>query len=130
RGVSINPQGQLLLADPAHNQILYYANSPTLPTAAATPQTGDNSLTPCPMRPLWQQNTTPPQHDAALQHGLFQQQQAPSAYVLAAPEDILFLSDGSLAVADTGHSRLLIYSWPELRLLHQQRWPGSRPVAL
>lgn len=132
RGVSINPQGQLLLADPAHNQILYFANSPTLPTDTTTSavQTGDNSLAPCPMRPLWRQETAPTQSDAAAQHGLFQQQQAPSAYALAAPEDILFLSDGSLAVADTGHSRLLIYSWPELRLLHQQHWAGSRPVAL
>ena len=132
RGISINPQGQLLLADPLHNQILYYANNPTSPTAAisSTAQTAVNSLGPCPMRPLWHQNSVPPQHDSAAQHALFQPQQPPAAYALAAPEDVLFLSDGSLAVADTGHSRLLIYSWPELRLLHQQLWPGSRPVAL
>lgn len=132
RGVSINPQGQLLLADPAHNRILYFANTPYPPTSTTTSATehAADSSAPPPMRPLWQTDTTPQPADVAVQHSLFQQPQLPATYALAAPQDLLFLADGSLAVADTGHSRLLIYSWPELRLLHQQHWPGSRPVAL
>lgn len=124
RGITISPEGAVLLADPANNRILFFANRACDSQGAA-----DDSV-PAPFRLLWK---TPerarPGHAHA--HDLFKSEpQVIDFYNLNQPKDVLFLTGNKLAVADTGHQRIIIYSWPTLRVLHQVTEPGSAPTAL
>jgi len=139
RGVTVADDGRVLLADPAHNRILYYDN-------LSCDQSSENLDTdvPCPFRLLWQSvDANPPNTisvgdgqldecgpDKAIAHELFSGKDAYGAYDLLQPADVLFSPSGEIVVADTGHSRVLIYSWPDLRLRQSIEIPASAPVAL
>jgi len=132
RGVTVSGDGRVLLADPAHNRILYFDN-------LACEQQSHGSDLPYPFRLLWRPNAEQPATeqpateqliDKATGHVLFQADTRAGAYELKQPHDVLFSPEGEIVVADTGHGRVLIYSWPDLRLRQSIHIAGSAPVAL
>ncbi|WP_350282062.1 phage tail protein [Nitrosomonas sp.] len=127
RGITINADGQVLLVDPSNDRILYFDNGEC---AQSTCDTRDDDV-PFPFRVLWRDNRPNPTGDPALQHEIFGSSTGPNGfYDLSSPRDVLFLRNGTLAVADSGHHRVLVYSWPDLRLLREVLLGTGEPWAL
>ena len=122
RGVSVANDGRVLLADPGGNRILYYDNLP------CDRETIDSNI-PYPFRLLWQP-TSVHQTDNAMAHEIFKTSAAIGAYQILHPQDVLFAPSGEIVVADTGHKRVLIYSWPDFRLRHILNFSDGAPAAL
>src|SRR5262249_1712696 len=78
--------------DPEHNRILTYA-----PEIKA-------------FVPLWE--TTQPSD--SVEDCDFPQNEPPDAYHLSRPRGLAFSPDGDLVVADSGHRRIIFYSWTGL----------------
>lgn len=129
RGITINVVGQVLLADPSNDRLLYFDNG-ECPQGAC----GSHDDVPAPFRALWREPDrvdVDETIDPALQHELFTDPARPAGYYdLSGPRDVLFLRNGTLAVADTGHHRVLVYAWPDLRLLRQISLGEGEPWAL
>lgn len=122
RGVTVAEEGRVLLADPTNNRILYY-DSLSASVAA------EDAEVPAPFKILWRRRKSPP----AAQHGsheIFARPDDIGPYDLLEPEDVLFSPLGEIIIADSGHGRVLVYGWPDMRLRQVVGIPGSRPVAL
>ncbi len=61
--------------------------------------------------PLWDARTTSP----------------PDPYTLRKPRGIAISHDGDLVIADSAHSRVIVYTWPGLAVRHILRIPGGEP---
>lgn len=122
RGVSISAQGRVLLADPQNNRILYFDNGECA-------EDTDESL-PVPFRLLWKARPEIQTDDSALQHELFARPAEAGVYQLNQPRDVIFSPNGEIVIADTGNQRVLIFSWPELRLRKSLKLAGWAPWAL
>jgi len=109
RGIALWPDGQLVVADPGGNRVLYFRNP-----------FGDGGRPPgappfWPLRELWTPTSPPaspfpeaelPEDDGA----------SPDPYTLSGPTDVARSPRGDLVVVDSGHARLLVFSWPDLRV--------------
>ncbi len=123
RGMSVSADGKILLADPDNHRILYFDNG------VCEDETDDS--VPSPFRRLWQANVEETQlEDPSLQHEIFEQSTSPEVYQLKQPRDVLFSPNGEIVIADTGNQRVLIFSWPELRLRKSIKLAGGSPWAL
>lgn len=97
-GLAVGPDGRLFLADPGHDRILTYT-------------THDAAFV-----PLWAARTTSP----------------PDPYTLEKPHGVAMSRGGDgvardLVVADSGHNRVIVYTWPKLVARHIINIPGSEP---
>ncbi len=128
RGIALWPDGQLLVADPGGNRILYFRNpfgdEPRPPGAPAF----------WPLRELWR----PPEPGPLPfpEANLPEEGEGPtdpvdpSPYELRGPSDLARSPRGDLVVVDAGHSRILVLTWPELRIREVITLPGSAPRAV
>lgn len=91
-GLAVGAAGRLFIAEPGRNRILTY-----------TPALGR-------FVPLWEQAAPQPEEacDLPATSG------DPGPYALAAPRGLALGPDGDLVVADTGHGRIIFYTWPKL----------------
>lgn len=122
RGVTISAEGKVLLADPDNHRILCFDNG-------VCGEETDDSV-PGPFRRLWQARAETQPGISSLQHELFAHSTSPEVYQLKQPRDVLFSPNGEIVIADTGNQRVLIFSWPELRLRKSIRLAGGAPWAL
>ncbi len=97
-GLAVGPDGHLFLADPGNCQILHYAPYMTAFEPLWTPE-GE-----CPPAPSLNE---------------------PNAYQLNRPRGLALSPQNDLAVADTGNSRIILYTWPHLQPRQILRLPGS-----
>ncbi len=51
----------------------------------------------------------------------------PDAYTLLSPRGIAISPDSDLVIADTGHGRVIFYTWPGLAARHILAMPGGEP---
>lgn len=125
-GVEITPDGQVFLADPHGDRILHFRNP--LGDGERPGQAPDH----WPFRVLWRASEPPaPEHPEAM----LEPEGPPSGatvdpYRLSGPTDVARSPRGNLVVADPGHGRLVVYSWPELRVVEIVRVPEGEPRAL
>ena len=143
RGVAISPFGFMLLADTSHHQILYYDTlSASQHTASASHAQSAAALSsavsdsPKGFSVLWR-NTSQNKEQAAASSALHEalsssssKPMQPSFYDLKQPMDIKLSALGELIIADTGNNRVLIMTWPELRVRHCIYTPEKAPTAL
>ena len=122
RGLSISAAGMVLLADPENNRILYFDNSEC--------GAGDIESVPAPFHRLWKNKKTVQQNEESDLHNLFEENKTPDIYQLNQPRDVLFSPNGEIIIADTDNQRVLVFSWPELRLRKSIELPGGEPWAL
>lgn len=104
-GLAVGADGRLFLADPAGNQILTY-----------TTHQGR-------FLPLWPARPAPIGDDEPCR----QLPAAPDPYALLKPRGVAVSPAGDLVVADSGHSRVIIYAWPSLAARHIIHLPGGEP---
>jgi phage tail-like protein len=133
RGVAISESGFMLVADSENNRVLYYD---TLSSEQSTNEKHDlHHGLPTGFRELWQ---TPNQVNNKSDEGHETEDclndaqtkaQAPF-YHLHKPLDIKLSQSGELVIADSGNHRVLIMSWPDLRVRHSIFTPGKSPQAL
>ena len=121
-GVAISAEGKVLLADPDNDRILYFDNG--------IREDENDPTVPAPLRRLWQSAQETQSDQSALQHELFAHANIPEVYQLKQPRDVLFSPQGEIVIADTGNQRVLIFSWPELRLRKSITLAGGAPWAL
>jgi phage tail-like protein len=107
-GLAVGRNGRLFLADPTHNRILSYA--PELRAFV----------------PLWES----PPISASSNDCIPPAGAEPDAYMLNSPRGVAWSPDGDLVVADTGHSRVIFYSWPGLAPRQIIELPNGTPVDL
>lgn len=123
-GLTIHPDGQVLLADPQHNRILYYIP----PFGAGTrPSDGPDCW---PFKPLWP--VSGPESPA---NGCTTPVPAPpepfaEPYRLNRPGDVTFSPAGDLVMADSGNARVLCLAWPGLQVRRILHLPGGQPAAV
>ncbi|MBI5960844.1 MAG: hypothetical protein HY866_19050 [Chloroflexi bacterium] len=91
-GLAVGSEGRLLLADPGGNRVLMYTNF-----------TGE-------FQPLW----SPPVVDSSDDTCVSPVVTAPDAYTLLKPRGVAFSPVGDLVVTDTGHGRIIFYTFPGL----------------
>ncbi len=51
----------------------------------------------------------------------------PDGYTLRGPRGVAISRDGDLVVADTGHARVIVYTWPGLAVRHIIELPNGEP---
>lgn len=105
-GLAEGPDGRLFLADPGGNRILTHTNH-------------DKGFL-----PLW--NPAPPETPPGGQCDLEPSASPPDAYTLSRPRGVAY-RDNLLVVADTGHDRIILYTWPGLAPRHIIDLPGAEP---
>ena len=105
-GLAEGPDGRLFLADPGGNRILTHTNH-------------DEAFL-----PLWEPVAAeaPPGGPCNFESSV----SAPDAYTLSRPRGVAY-RDGLLVVADTGHDRVILYTWPGLAPRHVIDLPGASP---
>lgn len=128
RGIALWPDGQLLVADPTGNRILYFRN----PFGDQPRPPGAPSF--WPLRELWSPPVPPtaPFPEAELWEGGegCPDPVDPSPYELQGPTDLARSPRGDLVVVDAGHRRILVFTWPELRVREIIPLTGSAPRAV
>jgi phage tail-like protein len=85
---------------------------------------------PLPFVELWQPHTVNEIDDEHLQDAVFAHQTSAGPYQLNHPTDVAISPMGEVVVADSGNQRVMIYSWPELRLRKQHNFPNGIPRAV
>lgn len=130
-GVAVAEEGRLWVADEANDRILYYDSLSAQKLLEQSEQPAFEAVAPVPFLPLWRSEPLPetPEHLQHDQFADFNNQHALSPYQLNGPRDIAYSPFSELVIADTGNRRVLIFSWPELRLRHTIYMQG-RPAAL
>lgn len=136
RGVSVSSDGRCFLADPNNNRVLYFDRSDCNNLDAVRSENISeqaNASDPSelsPFRSLWAEEDEP-ESSPAHAHPLFSDECASESdlYTLAQPRDVLFYQN-QLLVADSGHHRLLVYLWPELRVRHVIDFGSGEPWAM
>jgi phage tail-like protein len=98
-GLAVGPDGRLFLADPVRNRILTYTPHQEVFTE------------------LWSA-------EALLTHNA---DEPPGPYSLREPRGVAISRDGDLAVADTGHNRVILYTYTRLAVRHIIELPGAEP---
>ena len=133
-GVAIAESGYMLVADPAFNRILYYDSLTAQKVMESTVANSDDSLLastpPTPFVALWQPQIPIEVEDEHLQNPAFEQHTEAGPYQLNQPTDVALSPLGEIVVADSGNQRVMIYSWPELRLRKQLNFSQGIPRAL
>jgi phage tail-like protein len=123
-GITIHPHGQVILADPAKNCLLYYI--PPFGKKKRPVDAPDH----WPFRQLWPV-PPPPVHDNS-HPPLPETRTDPyrEPFRLNRPRDVAFCPAGDLVVADSGNGRLLFFTWPALRVRHILAIPDGAPDAI
>ena len=150
-GVTVSDYGHVLLADPEHDCILYYDTLTAKKTENIKNTDENKKQESYPFTPLWQapskqrnqiqdtatnqENITPlttsdDEHLTLLNSDYSEEKSLSSPYQLKQPNDVAFSHHGEIAVADTGHGRVVIYCWPGLQVRSVLNIPNSEPKAL
>ena len=134
-GVAIAESGFMLLADPAFNRILYYDNLTAQKVIAANAELPNGKAQPAPSAPLpmvelWQPTPVIESTDPHLLIGKKPNIKQAGPYQLNQPTDVAISPLGEIVIADSGNQRVMIYSWPELRLRKQLNFTNGIPRAI
>lgn len=107
-GLAVGPDGRLFLADPHRDQILSYTTHDEAFLPLWEPPTTDSSESDVDPRCILTDELSREPRTAA----------PPALYHLSEPRGVAVSRDGDLVVADTGHGRVIIYTWPGLAVRH------------
>jgi phage tail-like protein len=133
-GIAIAESGFMLLADPSFNRILYYDSLTAQKVIEALANNGGldilASSPPSPFIALWRQQSTNEVDNTHLPSDVFGNRLEAGPYDLFKPSDVAISPAGELVIADTGNQRVMIYSWPELRLRKQLTFAQGIPLAI
>jgi phage tail-like protein len=132
RGLAVWPDGHVFMVDPGGNRVLVFRN----PYGDAERPTG--AADHWPFRPLWEPTPdAPADGDQECAPGKSEAEVADGAaaggtdpYRLRAPADVARAPNGDLVVVDSGNARLVVFTWPELRVRDVVRLPGWSPRAI
>lgn len=138
-GIAISESGFMLVADPDFNRILYYDSLTAQKMLEAQANITEPELSrpspPSPFIALWHQQATSEIDNKHLtgnefESDLFESSVEAGPYDLLKPSDVAISPAGELLIADTGNQRVMIYSWPELRLRKQLSFENGIPRAI
>ncbi len=144
RGVSVSLDGRVLLADPGNNRIIYYdpLSAKKILNNNTTPHECSEGV-PVPFKHLWKpvkdsageesSSEEPSIEESCLspeQHEIFSHPVKLGPYQLSDPQDVIFSPNGEVVIADSGNSRVLVFSWPEFRLRQEIKFANGYPISL